>query len=125
MTNSPPALSRRLLSRVLGLSEDASNQQMEAAAPRLMIRALRDPDGANLDRVQIVKGWLDGNGALQEQIYDVACSDERPIMANNRCDGLVGSTVNVDAASFTNDIGSARWMAFWQDPDFDRDDRAF
>jgi len=68
-------------------------------APRLMIRALRDPDGANLDRVQIVKGWLDGKGELHERIYDVACSDDRAINKKNRCDRPVGDTVDIDKAT--------------------------
>ena len=93
-------------------------------APRLMVRALRDPDGANLDRVQIVKGWLDASGKPHERIYDVACSDGRPVGENNRCDGLVGSTVNVAAASYTNDIGEALLMAYWEDPEFDPEQRA-
>ena len=97
----------------------------DSKATRFMVRALRDPDGANLDRVQIIKGWLDSGGKLQEKIYDIACSDGRTIGANNRCDGTVGSTVNVAAASYTNDIGDALLMAYWEDPDFDAEERAF
>ena len=97
----------------------------DGKATRLMIRALRDPDGANLDRVQIIKGWLDSSGDLQEKIYDVACSDNRSVGANNRCDGLVGNTVNVAAASYTNDIGDALLMAYWEDPEFNAEERAF
>jgi len=94
-------------------------------APRLMIRALRDPDGADLDRVQIVKGWLDAKGKLHEQIYDVACSDDRAINAKHRCDRPVGNTVDVENATYTNDIGEPLLMAYWQDPDFDPKQRAF
>jgi hypothetical protein len=94
-------------------------------APRLMIRALRDPDGADLDRVQIVKGWLDAKGKLHEQIYDVACSDDRAITAKHRCDRPVGNTVDVENATYTNDIGEPLLMAYWQDPDFDPQQRAF
>ena len=94
-------------------------------SPQLMIRALRDPDGANLDRVQIIKGWLDAKGKLHEKIYDVACSDDRAITAKNRCDRLVGSTVNVEEAIYTNDIGEPLLMAYWQDPEFDPKQRAF
>jgi hypothetical protein len=97
----------------------------DGKSTRLMIRALRDVDGANLDRVQVIKGWLDSSGDLQEKIYDVACSDERSVGTNNRCDGLVGNTVNVAAASYTNDIGDALLMAYWEDPEFDADERAF
>jgi len=70
----------------------------ERKSPTLVIRALRDPDGANLDRVQIIKGWLNSNGELQEKIYDVACSDDRAI-ENDRCATAVGSTVNLEFAS--------------------------
>ena len=96
----------------------------EGAAPRLMIRALRDPDGANLDRVQIVKGWLEADGTQQEVVVDVVCSDDRAIV-DRRCDGPVGNTVNVEAAAFTNGIGDALLMGYWEDPDFDPAERAF
>ena len=94
-------------------------------APRLLVRAMRDPDGANLDRTQIIKGWLDSKGELQEQIYDVACSDGRAINTNQRCERAVGSTVNVDSASYTNSIGEVMQMAYWEDPDFDPKESAF
>jgi hypothetical protein len=94
-------------------------------APRLMIRALRDPDGANLDRLQIIKGWLDAKGKLHERIYDVACSDDRSINARNRCDRMVGNTVDIENATYTNDIGEPLLMAYWQDPEFDPEQRAF
>jgi hypothetical protein len=92
-------------------------------APTLMIRALRDPDGANLDRVQVIKGWLDGNKTY-ERIYDVACSDGRAIV-NRRCEREVGSTVDVADASYTNSIGDAMLMAHWEDPDFNPSQSAF
>jgi hypothetical protein len=94
-------------------------------APTFMIRALRDVDGANLDRVQIVKGWLDGKGALHEQVYDVACSDDRKISDEQRCEKAVGNTVDVPTATYTNSIGDALFLAFWKDPDFDPNQRAF
>jgi hypothetical protein len=92
-------------------------------APSFIIRALRDPDNANLDRVQVVKGWLDGN-ETHERIYDVACSDDRAI-ANRRCEGLVGNTVELSGPSYTNTIGDPLLTAHWVDPDFDPDQRAF
>jgi hypothetical protein len=94
------------------------------AAPTLMVRALRDPDGANLDRIQVVKGWLDSDGELQEKIYDVVCADDRRIR-QDRCESVVGDTVDVEAASYTNDIGGALLGAWWRDPDFDANERAF
>ncbi len=94
-------------------------------APTFVIRALRDPDGANLDRIQIIKGWLDGKGELHERIYDVAVSDGRKIGADGRSRQKVGNTVNVATATYTNTIGDALLMAYWKDPDFDPKERAF
>ena len=88
-------------------------------ALRFMVRALRDPDGANLDRIQIIKGWLDGSGKAQERIYDVAVSDGRNIGSDGRCRTPVGDTVDVESATYTNDIGDAVLAAWWEDPDFD------
>ncbi len=92
-------------------------------APNFMIRALRDPDNANLDRIQIVKGWLDDDGNAQERIYDVVCADNRAIV-NRRCERPVGNTVDVEDASYTNTIGDPLLTAFWVDPDFDSTQRA-
>jgi len=97
----------------------------EGKAPVFMIRALRDVDGANLDRVQVVKGWLDASGKTHERIHDVAVSDGRAIGADGRCQTPVGSTVNVAEASFTNAIGSPVLTAYWKDPDFDPKQPAF
>ena len=97
----------------------------DGAAPRFMVRALRDPDGANLDRVQIIKGWLDDDGETHERIYDVAVSDEREIGADGRARQPVGSTVDIENATFDNTIGAALLSAYWQDPDFDPDEAAF
>jgi hypothetical protein len=91
--------------------------------PRFMIRAVRDPDNANLDRVQIIKGWVDNKGNTQERIYDVACSDDRAIV-NRRCERLVGNTVDVENASYTNTIGDPLLTAYWEDPDFDANQSA-
>jgi hypothetical protein len=97
----------------------------DGAAPSFIIRALRDPDGANLDRVQIIKGWLDDDGKTKERIYDVAVSDGRQIDSDGRARELVGSTVDVAKATFSNTIGDALLTAHWQDPDFDADETAF
>ena len=94
-------------------------------APKFMIRALRDPDGANLDRVQIIKGWLDKDGKTHERIYDVAVSDGRNIGKDGRCKTPVGNTVNVEKATYTNTIGDAVMAAYWQDPNFDPGQHAF
>ena len=97
----------------------------DGGAPVFMIRALRDPDGANLDRVQIIKGWLDDDGDTHERIYDVAVSGGREIGTDGRARDPVGNTVDVENATFTNTIGDALMGAYWQDPDFDADQHAF
>lgn len=95
----------------------------EGAAPNFLVRALRDPDGANLDRIQIVKGWVDSDGRAQEKIWDIACADDRAVL-DGSCDGDVGNTVNVAEASYTNEIGDAVLGAYWADPEFDPAQRA-
>jgi len=92
--------------------------------PSLLIRAMRAPDGANLDRVQVVKGWLDGSGKTHEQVYDVAWSDGRKPGRDGRLPP-VGNTVDVKDASYTNTIGAPYLAAHWQDPRFDPSQRAF
>ena len=94
-------------------------------APTFMIRSLRDPDGANLDRVQIIKGWLDVDGELHERIYDAAVSGGRTIAEDGRAREPVGNTVDIESATFTNTIGSTTLAAVWSDPDFDPDHPAF
>jgi hypothetical protein len=93
-------------------------------APTMLIRAVRDPDGANLDRVQIIKGWLDAGGDTHERIYDVACADNRGV-EGRRCDRPVGDTVDVETATYRNSIGDPYLAAAWTDPDFDAGQRAF
>jgi hypothetical protein len=97
----------------------------DGGSPVMIVRALRDPDGANLDRVQVIKGWLDKNGETQERIYDVAVADGRAIGADGRARQPVGSTVNIENATYTNTIGDALLTAHWQDPDFDPGEAAF
>jgi hypothetical protein len=94
-------------------------------APSFMIRALRDPDGANLDRLQVIKGWLDSKGETHERIYDVAVSDGRTIGADGRSKEPVGNTVDLQKATFSNTIGDALLAAHWRDPDFDATEPAF
>jgi len=93
-------------------------------APTFMLIALRDPIGANLDRIQIVKGWMDDSGDLQEKVYDVAWSDGRQQGADGKLPP-VGNTVDIEAASWTNTIGASELAAVWTDPDFDADESAF
>jgi hypothetical protein len=93
-------------------------------APTLLVSALKDANGANLDRIQIVKGWLDANGELHEKIYDVAVSDGRKI-SRGKVKKTVGSTVDLSTATYTNTIGDAQLTASWTDPDFDPSAKSF
>ena len=93
--------------------------------PVFLVQALRDPDGPNLDRIQIIKGWLGKDGKTQERIFDVAVSGGRKIGQDGRCKTPVGSTVDVANASYTNTIGAASLSAYWKDPTFDAKQRAF
>jgi hypothetical protein len=97
----------------------------KGVAPRFVIRALRDVDGANLDRIQIIKGWLDGKGEPRERVYDVVVSDGRKIGPDGRCKTPVGNTVDTKTATYTNSIGEPLMMGYWQDPDFNPQQRAF
>jgi hypothetical protein len=94
-------------------------------APTFLVAALRDPIGANLDRYQIVKGWLDAKGVLHERIYDVAVSGGRRIGADGRCKVPVGNTVDVENATWSNTIGAPELIAVWKDPEFDPKQAAF
>lgn len=96
----------------------------EGQAPNFLVVALRDPIGANLDRVQIVKGWIDTDGATQETVYDVAWSDGRVAGADGKLPA-VGNTVDPGTATWTNTIGAPELVAVWEDPDFDPAERAF
>ena len=93
--------------------------------PTFVAVAAKDPDGANLDRVQIIKGWLERDGMLQEKVYDVAWSGDRVADPSTGKVQAVGTTVNVDSATYTNAIGDADLSAVWTDPDFDRKEKAF
>jgi hypothetical protein len=95
-----------------------------AAAPSFMVYALKDPIGGNLDRIQIVKGWLDGEGDTQEQVYDVVWSDDRSPDSEGKLPP-VGSTVDVERATWTNTIGQSEMGTVWTDPDFDPAQPAF
>jgi hypothetical protein len=94
-------------------------------APTFLVAALKDSIGGNLDRIQIVKGWLDKSGKTQERVYDVAVSDGRTINADGRCTTPVGNTVDVAKATWTNTIGDSELITVWRDPDFVPSVRSF
>jgi len=101
------------------LTRPNNNQKIE-----LLIRASKDPVGANLDRVQVVKGWLDDKGASQEKVFNVAWSGERKLDKQGDL-AKVGDTVNREDASYENTIGSTELATIWQDPEFNPNQRAF
>lgn len=86
--------------------------------PTFLVYALRDPIGANLDRIQIVKGWLDADGMQQEKVYEVSWSDDRELDLNGKLPA-VGNTVDLSVPSWTNTIGAAELGGVWVDPEFD------
>ena len=90
----------------------------QGKVPALLIRAMRDVEGANLDRVQVVKGWLRPDGSTAEKVYDVAWAGDRQPGTDGKLPA-VGDTVNVKDATYTNAIGEPYLETFWQDPDFD------
>jgi hypothetical protein len=93
--------------------------------PGFLVAALKDPMGANLDRIQIVKGWLTAKGELEEKVFDVAWSGERKPDPKTGKLPSVGSTVDVENATWTNTIGAPELAAVWKDPAFDPAQRAF
>lgn len=97
----------------------------DGQVPRFLIAAQKDPLGANLDRVQVIKGWRDAEGRLRERVYDVAVSGERKIGRDGRARRSVGSTVDIENASYVNSIGATELSAVWKDPEFDPKEPAF
>jgi hypothetical protein len=105
-----------------GIAAEIAKQQK---SPSFLVLALMDPVGGNLDRIQMVKGWLDSKGELHEKVYDIAWSDNR---IQNPITGKlppVGNTVNIPDASWTNTIGDVQLSTVWRDPDFDNAEQAF
>ena len=96
----------------------------DGKAPTFLVAALKDALSGNLDRIQIVKGWVDTSGEAQEKIYNVVWGGDRELDA----DGMlpdVGNTVDVENATWTNSIGAAELISVWEDPDFDPSLQAF
>jgi hypothetical protein len=98
----------------------------EGRSPRFLVGALKDPYSGNLDRIQIVKGWLDAKGETREQVYDVVWADaDRRRPGKNGKLPAVGNTVDVAKATWTNTIGDPELITVWEDPDFDPSRPAF
>jgi len=96
----------------------------QGKSPTFLVGAMKDPINGNLDRIQIVKGWLDTENKLQEKVYDVVWSGDRKPGADGKIP-LVGNTVDVENTTWTNTIGSPELITVWKDPDFDAKERAF
>ncbi len=96
----------------------------DGKAPTFLISALMDPESANLDRIQVVKGWIDSNGQTNEKIYNVVWGGDRKVSGDGKLPA-VGNTVDLSKGTWSNDIGAAELMTFWQDPDFAADQNAF
>ena len=103
---------------------DLAVQPDAAKAPTFIAAAMKDPNTANLDRIQIVKGWSK-NGQSYEKVYDVALADGRKVDPETGKAPPVGNTVDITKATYKNTIGDAQLFAFWSDPDFDPEARAF
>ena len=96
----------------------------DGKAPVFLLRAVKDPLGANLDRLQVVKGWVDSAGQQQEKVYNVAWSDDRQLDASGNL-SPVGNTVNLSSGRYDNSIGQPEFSLRWTDPDFDPQQSAF
>jgi hypothetical protein len=101
------------------LSGDAQGK-----TPSFLVAAMKDPYSGNLDRIQIIKGWLDSDGELQEKVYDIVWSGNRKPGSDGKLPP-VGNTVDVEKAVWSNSIGSPELIGVWRDPDFDPSERAF
>ncbi|KGJ99589.1 DUF3604 domain-containing protein [Thalassotalea sp. ND16A] len=100
-------------------------KQQSDKAPSFMVYAMRDPKSAYLDRIQIIKGWMDAKGKLHERVYDVAVSDGRKIDSSGRAKQAVGNTVDEATATWSNSIGDSQLASVWVDPNFDKNESAF
>jgi len=120
-TRQPAAIGYR---KGVPMGGDLSNAPA-GKSPTFLIAALKDPIGANLDRVQVVKGWMDSEGDVHERIYDVAVSGGRAIDSHGRASALVGNTVDIENATWSNTIGDVEMITVWTDPNFDAGQSAF
>jgi hypothetical protein len=100
------------------MGSDLPAAEADGKAPRFAVWAVKDPNGANLDRVQIIKLWTEGDG-FKEKIFDVALSDGRKVDPKTGHAPVVGNTVNLNTATYKNSIGATQLSATWRDPEFD------
>lgn len=110
--------------RGVPMGDNLPKPPSDATAPTFMLWALKDTQGANLDRLQIIKGWLSADGKTHEKVYDVAWSGDRKPGQDGKL-SPVGNTVDIEHASYTNSIGTPELATVWTDPHFDPEQRAF
>jgi len=104
---------------------DLSKKETDAQkAPSFLIAAIKDSEGANLDCIQVIKGWVDKDGQTREKIFNVAWSDNRTLSTTGKLPA-VGNTVDIKTATYSNDIGAVNLQTIWTDPDFDANSPAF
>jgi hypothetical protein len=106
------------------MGQDLRTKPKTAKAPTFVVWALKDPESGNLDRIQIVKGFVDKWGRPNEKIYDVVWSDDRKIDSKTGKLPSVGNTVNIKKATYTNSIGDSQLSVVWTDPDFNPEKKA-
>jgi len=118
-----PDYARRAYARGVPMGGELARSRADGA-PRFLVAAAKDPLGANLDRIQVVKAWADADGTTHERVFDVALSDGRRVdPASGRAPRLA-SSVDPETASYRNDSGAAQLSTVWEDPDFDPDTSA-
>ena len=105
-------------SKGVPMGADLPANKGDGKAPTFLVAAQRDPYSGNLDRIQIIKGWIDKRGERSEKIYDVVWSGERTPDSNGILPA-VGNTVDPATATWTNSIGASELITVWEDPDFD------
>lgn len=119
-----PALAEYGYRNGVPMGSDLPSRSSTHAAPSFLIAAMKDPEGANLDRVQVIKGWMDKEGKHREKTIDVAWSGRRSPTPEGKLPA-VGNSVDLEQASYLNSIGSVQLTAVWTDQEFDPERRAF
>jgi hypothetical protein len=120
MTTGPDALTRAYRD---GVPMGADLIGQDGRAPKFLVWAARDTDSVPLQRLQIIKGWLE-NGEPKEAVIDVACSDGAVDPETGRCADN-GATVNLETCAVSEDVGASQLIVVWEDPDFDPAEQAF
>lgn len=119
-----PDIARTGYAKGVPMGSDLAARPSSVSSPRFLVSALRDPDGANLDRVQIIKGWIDKAGTTHEKVFNVAWGGDRQLNDQGELTP-VGNTVDLSVPTWSNSIGAPELSVVWEDPDFDPSQSAF